>query len=92
MALHFAQVTIGAAATQLSATRKPVKWLCIQNNSTHNFRLGDSTVSSTKGIALATGSPGGSLTLTADTAYNTDLSQWWVFGTQNDLVDILWLA
>ena len=46
------QVTIGAATTQVSATTVNCTWVSIQNNATHTIRVGDSTVTSSKGIQL----------------------------------------
>jgi len=83
------QVTIGATATQFTSTATPCRQILIQNNASHNFRVGDSTVSSTKGILITTG--GGSINSGRSADYGTDVSGWWVFGTQNDVVDVLYI-
>lgn len=82
------QVTIGASATQVSAILY-CRWVVFQNNASHNIRIGDSTVTSSKGILLASGTPGGSFTLQPDPQPEIiNLSQWYVSGTQNDVVDV----
>ena len=86
------QVTIGASATQLSTTNLYCSAWIIQNNAAHNFRFGDSTTTTSKGTVLASGSPGGSYTTTAS-ANGTqpapdNLSQWYVAGTNGDVVDV----
>lgn len=92
MAVVLAQITLGASATQLSATGLRCRQLIIQNNSTHSMRFGDSTVSATKGILLASGSPGGSINSGPAVVYHTDLFDWWVFGTAADVVDVLFVS
>ncbi len=93
MAVHTLQVTLGAGSnTQVSATRKPCKAIIIQNNAAHVCRVGDVNTSSTRGIQLASGSPGGSTTLQHVVAYDSDLSQWYVAGTAADVIDVLWIA
>lgn len=86
------QVTIGASATQISTTHLYCSAWIIQNNAAHNIRFGDSTVTSSVGTALVSGTPGGSYTTTAS-ANGTqptpdDLSQWFIAGTQNDVIDV----
>lgn len=92
MAIHTLQVTLGASATPLTTTDTFARWVVIQNNAANSMRVGDSTVTSTKGILLASGSPGGSVTLpeehTPSTTY--DLSQIYILGTNTQLADVLW--
>ena len=83
------QVTIGAAATQFTTGDFPVRQLIVQNNATHSMRIGDYSVSATKGALLASGSPGGSINMGPFYDSPENLKEWWVAGTQNDLVDIL---
>ena len=83
-----AQVTIGAAATQISPLNINVQTLVIQDNAAHNIRVGDSTVTSTNGIAASLS--GGSFNLTLNFPRGTILSQWYVAGTQGDVVDFLY--
>lgn len=57
-----------------------------QNNGVADMRIGDSSVSSTKGIKLTAG---GSLTSSLPLAYSGNLNEWWVNGTSGDKLDIL---
>jgi len=92
MAVRLLQVTLTAVATQISSSNTFCKQILIQNNAAHSFRVGDSTVSATKGILLAAGTPGGSLNSGPVDAYQSYLSDWWVFGTTNDKVDVLYIT
>ena len=92
MALKTLQVTIGAAVTQFSTTNIPCYQVIVQNNSTHTMRIGDKNTSATRGALLAAGTPGGSVNLGTFTMVNTDLMEWWVAGTQNDVVDVIYIA
>lgn len=60
--------------------------LTFQNNGSHDMRIGDSSVSSTKGIKLSTG---GALTNLIAIQYAGTLNDWWVNGTAADVLDIL---
>lgn len=77
----------GGTPTQLYTS---FQQLMFQNNSTHNMRVGDATVTSTKGIVLLAN--GGSLTLGSLMEYSSDLSEWYVAGTAADVLDILFIA
>lgn len=85
------QVTIGASATQLTASQIQVRQLMIQNNAAHLVRVGDSTVTSSKGIYLAAGPGGGSFNSGPVNIYETFLSDWYVAGTNGDVVDVLYV-
>jgi len=92
--MQILQVTLGAGATPLaSAATSTLGLYCsllvIQDNATHTMRVGDSTVSATRGMLLASGSPGGSGTFQLSVERGTLLEQWYVFGTAGDLVDVL---
>lgn len=80
------QVTIGAAATQFSTTNISVRQVIVQNNGSNTMRIGDAAVSTTRGAKLLAG---GSLNLGPFTDHPEDLKNWWVAGTQNDVVDII---
>lgn len=86
------QVTLGASATQISTTTLRCSAWIIQNNATHNIRFGDSTVTTSKGVVLASGSPGGSYTTTGSMNGSQpvpdDLSQWYIAGTNGDVIDV----
>lgn len=97
MALKTLQVTLGSGArTQLSSTRIPCRQVIVQNNATHFMRVGDSTTTTSIGALLnaSTGANqgGGSVNIGPFQAYNTDLSEWYVAGTQNDLVDVTYVT
>jgi hypothetical protein len=90
--VHTLQVTIGSGTTQVSTTSKPVKQLFIQNNAAHTIRVGDVNTTSSRGALISSGSPGGSITSGAfgiQTA--TDLNQWFINGTQNDVIDVVYI-
>jgi hypothetical protein len=86
------QVIIGASATQFTTADIPVRQIMVQNNAAHSMRIGDSSVSSTKGALLASGSPGGSINMGPFYDNPENLKDWWVSGTQNDVVDIIYLG
>jgi nanoRNase/pAp phosphatase (c-di-AMP/oligoRNAs hydrolase) len=93
--LNLLQITLGAGATQISATKVGIRQLMIQNNAAHSCRVGDSTVSTTKGIELVTQSGGGGGSINAG-AFNinnvTNLNEWYIIGTQNDVIDVLYIV
>jgi hypothetical protein len=68
-----------------------VQQLMFQNNSASAVRVGDWSVSATRGILLAAGTPGGSTNLGAFINYGTYLSDWWLFGTAGTVIDILYI-
>jgi hypothetical protein len=92
MAVILKQITIGAAATQFSATSVPCRQIIIQNNAAHTMTIGDSTVTATNGIRIAAGPAGGSINSGPVAVYATNLFDWWVAGTQNDIVDVLYVS
>lgn len=95
MAWVLTQATLGAAATQLvppasAQAQIMCRQIIIQNNAAHTMRIGDSSVSATKGIFLALGPGGGSFNSGVVTIYNSYLSDFYAFGTAADVVDILY--
>lgn len=86
------QVTLGSSATQITTTHVRCSEWMIQNNAAHNIRFGDSTVTSSKGIVLVSGTPGGSYTSTGSMNGSQpvldDLSQWYISGTAADVIDV----
>jgi hypothetical protein len=93
MAWILLQKTLLATATQIAAPSSPTaqiqcRQIIIQNNAAGTMRLGDSTVSSTKGIYLAAGPGGGSFNSGVVEIYNSYLSDFWVFGTVDQVVDV----
>ena len=95
--MYLLQVTLGSAATPILASAvlpssvQAFSILVIQNNAAHVVRVGDSSVSSTKGIALAVGSttPQPPFILTPSLQFTGDLREVYLFGTAADVVDIL---
>lgn len=90
--MRIIQVTLGSGATQITKSAIYTPSLFIQNNAAAVVRIGDNTVSATRGIALApigTGSAGG-----AYTVYRADnrihLSDYYLFGTAGQLIDVLY--
>jgi hypothetical protein len=84
------QVTLGAAATQISATAAPFNQMNVRNNAAAVARLGDSTVSATKGIALAAANAANSEAVIGPfNGMQGDASQYWLFGTAAQLIDVL---
>lgn len=90
MSVVLLQVTLGAGATQISTANTPCRQIVLQNNAAAVMRIGDSTVSATKGISLATG--GTQLLSGQGVAYHTYLSDWYVFGTAAQLLDVLYIT
>jgi hypothetical protein len=93
MAWQLLQTTLLATATQLAAPSSPTaqiqcRQVIIQNNAAGTMRVGDSTVSSTKGILLAAGPGGGSFNSGPVDCYNSYLSDFYVFGTVSQIVDV----
>ena len=85
------QVTLGAGATQVSTTPIPFRQAMIQNNATHAVRVGDSAVSATRGANLLPNSVGSVNLGTFTAAVADDLSQYWLFGTATDVIDIIYI-
>jgi hypothetical protein len=82
------QVTIGSSGvTQVSTSNIFCAFLIIQNNASHTCRVGDKTVSSSKGIQLfATGST----TMQMGVQRGTCLSDYWIQGTVADVIDYMY--
>ena len=90
MSVRLIQVTLGSGATQVSATTAPFDIMLVQNNdATHDARLGDSTVTTSKGINVL---HGGGLPIVIEKPQGGspgDASNFYVIGTQNSLIDVL---
>jgi hypothetical protein len=84
------QVTIGAGVTQFTTKDIPCRQIIVQNNAAHNMRIGDVNTTSSIGALLTTGTPGGSINLGPFYDNPENLKEWWVAGTQNDVVDIIY--
>ena len=92
MTPHNLQVTIAATNTpqRLTTTNTKAYQIVFQNNAAHVMRIGDSTTTSTVGLVLSAG--GGAANAVPRIVQDTDLTDWYVNGTQNDVLDILYLA
>jgi hypothetical protein len=92
--MHLLQITVGPNATPIipkavvPANSAAFSVLYLQNNSGTSVRVGDSTVTASKGILLASGTPGGSLTITPSLQYSGDLTEFYLFGA-GAIIDIM---
>lgn len=87
MAVISLQVTL-SGVTQVSATKILARWVQFQNNAAGAMRLADASVSSTRGLTLA--AAGGFFApTTSDISQVHDLSQWYVKGTDSQLLDVV---
>jgi hypothetical protein len=87
--MRIIQVTLGAGATPITTNNNIYcSMLAIDNNAAAVVRVGDNTVSATKGISLA--ATGGIATLTFAFPRGTHLSDWFLFGTAAQVIDILY--
>lgn len=84
------QVTVGSGTnTQISTTSAPFNQMTVQNNGSA-ARLGDSTVTTTKGIALAaSGAANSIVTIGPFSGQQGDASQFYVAGTAAQVIDVL---
>lgn len=80
-------ITVGASPVGVTY----VQQLIIQNNSGAPVRIGDVTVSVSRGILLTNAAPPNSANLGAFINYGTYLADWYVFGTAGDVVDFLYI-
>ena len=87
MAVTSLQVTL-SGVTQVSATKIPCRWVQFQNNAAANMRLADVNVSATQGILLSA-SGGFFAPPTSDISAVHDLSQYYVKGTDTQLLDVV---
>jgi len=87
--MPFLQVTLGAAATRVITTRTPCKQIIFQNTASNVCRVGDSTVTASKGIKLAGSAADNSiLVLGPFDTHPLELEDYYIFGTANDLIDV----
>lgn len=93
MSMQTLQVTIPASGKAQVWTNgiKPIQFLVFQNNAVDLCRVGDVNVSATRGISLAPASAGDSVPFAPPIEYGTDLSEWWIFGTSGDVIDVLFI-
>lgn len=93
MSVILLQVTLGAGATQISSANTLIRQITFQNNAAAVMRLGDSTVSATKGVSLVSGGAAGSTYNSGPSIIQpTYLSDWYVFGTATQVLDVLYIT
>jgi hypothetical protein len=85
-----ATIPAGGGPAQLSTSQTLCRQIIIQNNAAHSVRVGDSSVSATKGIYLAAGPGGGTFNSGAVVVYNSDLRDFYLFGTAADVIDVFY--
>lgn len=101
--MQLIQVTLLAGATPIiapSATQTPTQKmipfqvLMLQNNGANVCRVGDASVAADRGIVLAPGSttPQPPLVIKPGLEYSSDLSEYFLFGTADDVIDVMYLA
>jgi hypothetical protein len=85
------QVALGAAATQVSTATTQCRHVMIQNNAAAVCRVGDANVSATRGISLAAAGAAGSIFNTGPSvAYESQLSEFFLFGTSGQIIDVFY--
>lgn len=90
------QVTLTSSNTPILSpgSHLQTRWFTIQNNATHSIRIGDSAITTTRGILLnpsATSLAGGSFYVGPDQAGSArDLGGWFINGTSGDVIDIIY--
>ena len=89
MAVKTLQITQTGSAVQLSTTFIFARWVIFQNTAAAAMRLGDSAVTTSKGMSLAaTGAPYILQPMPDGSHY--DLSQWYTIGTNTQLLDVVY--
>lgn len=91
--MRLIQVTLTASATAVTTNNNLyASVVAIQNNAAAVCRVGDNTVSATKGIALAAGSTTtqSALVLAPATPRGIHLSDLFLFGTTSQLIDVMY--
>ena len=95
ISIHTFQVTIGSGVTAISTNANAgARQLIFQNNAAHVMRVGDSNTTSSRGALLnaaSGGNGGGSLSVGPYYPNSLNLAEWYVAGTQNDVLDVLYL-
>lgn len=93
MGMHSIQVTNTGAATRFSTTSVRIREIYCENNAGNVMRVAGSTVSASVGVSLtASGVPASVLHLGPTPGLNMDLQDFYVFGTANDKLDVLYVT
>lgn len=96
--MYLQQVTLTAVATPVipkavvPANSRSFSVFTIQNNSAAAVRVGDSTVSATRGILLDpsnAGAAGGAYTITPALQFTGDLTEFYLFGASGSVIDLM---
>lgn len=89
--MRLLQVTLTADPTPITVDPKLyASFIIIQCGAAAAIRFGDNTVSASKGIELVGGAPGGSATIQLLFPRGAHLSEWYLFGTTGQVIDILY--
>lgn len=94
MAFQTLQVTIAATgvAQQISPRNRMLQWFCVQNNSTHGLRVGDVSVSATRGFFVpGSATAPGEFEPNYSLEYAVRLEEIWICGTAGDVIDVLFI-
>ncbi len=85
-------MTLGAGATQIAPVHPEVKCrqVILQNNAAAAMWLGDSSVTTSNGIYLASGPGGGVFNTGVFSPYPARLSDFFVVGTSGQIVTIFY--
>lgn len=97
--MYLLQVTLLATATPIipkavvPANSRTFSVFVVQNNTSGAVRVGDTSVSATRGILLdpppSAGKAGGSQNLVPALEFTGDLTEFYLFGTAAQVVDIM---
>lgn len=97
--MYLLQITLGSGATPIipkslaPANSRTFSVFVAQNNGSGAVRVGDATVSATRGIQLdpppSAGVAGGSQTITPSLQFTGDLTEFYLFGTAGQVVDLM---
>jgi len=96
--MYLLQITLGSGPTPVipkaavPANSRSFSVLTFQNNAAAAVRVGDSTVSATRGILLDpsnAGAAGGTYTITPALQFTGDLTEFYLFGTAGQVVDVM---
>ena len=88
MPLTLYQVTLGAAATQLSSTNQPICQMIISAPA-HDTYIGKAGVTSTTGVKIPTAVTSPTVIGTAQGHASFDATEVYFVGTQGDLINVL---
>lgn len=88
--MNILQVTQTGSAVPLSAVPIQARVLIIQNNAAAVARVGDSTVTASKGISLASGGGANSILYVESPVASVNLQQYYTVGTATQVLDVMY--